>query len=420
MQEVQDPVIPDFVKKYQIVSTYKEIDEIMKSSDFRQGGEAVRATFFRDTMMFLEGSEHRRQKSQLMPLMSREAMAYYELHLLDPVVAAVKDTLKLERDANGVVRTDIVPLIRVMLRQISARVTGVDGVDTPERIEQFGRLAAKIGAATAGQFAVDQSKVIGEGTRALWEMAELFLQPSLDRRKDLAVRFKAGGISKEELPRDMLMTLCLADDLSREDDGEAEIPYVWRQCALFLNASIQTSSHMLPHVFVHLEEWIGERPDDRAKLTEVEFLHAAIAELLRLHQSSPVRFRVANHDLTLSTGRPVKGGETLALYAPPANLETEIFGADARSFNPYRETPPGKSPWGMTFGAGPHLCLGRNLVTGVQGRSDEKYGSEGTAVKIVRAFYDWGCRLDPERPPVRNTESYHDAYESVPVILSTL
>jgi hypothetical protein len=41
-------------------------------------------------------------------------------------------------------------------------------------------------------------------------------------------------------------------------------------------------------------------------------------------------------------------------------------------------------------------------------------------VKIVKAFYNWGCQLDPERPPVRNSASYHDAYESVPVILRDL
>jgi cytochrome P450 len=296
----------------------------------------------------------------------------------------------------------------------------VDGVDTPDRIEHFGTLAAKIAVATSGQFAVDQEKVIEEGKRALWEMVELFLQASLDRRKDLAARFARDEVPKEDLPRDMLMTLCLADDLSREDDDEAEIPYVWRQCALFLNASIQTTSHMLPHVFVHLDDWISDHPTDRAKLTDVEFLHLAIAESLRLHQSSPVRFRIATCDLVLSTGRQVKCGEMLALYAPPANLETEIFGGDARYFNPYRETPAGKAAWGMTFGSGPHLCLGRNLVTGVLGRSDEKYGSEGTAVKIVKAFYNWGCQLDPERPPVRNSASYHDAYESVPVILRDL
>ena len=221
-----------------------------------------------------------------------------------------------------------------------------------------------------------------------------------------------------DLPRDMLMTLCLANDLTRPDDDEAEIPYIWRQCALFLNASIQTTTHMLPHVFVHLDEWVAEHPEDRPKLRDAAFLRKAVAEAMRLHQSSPVRFRAAVEDVTLSTGRVVRKGETVALYAPPANLEAGIFGEDARNFNPNREPPVGTLPWGMTFGSGVHMCLGRNLVTGIRGRTDEKFGSDGTAVKIVKAFYARGCELDPDRPPKRNTASYHDAYESVPIILT--
>ena len=242
----------------------------------------------------------------------------------------------------------------------------------------------------------------------------------MNSASSLSSKFNAGEVAKEELPRDMLMTLCLANDLARPDDAHAEIPYIWRQCVLFLNASIQTTTHMLPHVFVHLHEWTVEHPEDREKLTDSEFLRKAIGESMRLHQTSPVRFRIASQDVTLSTGRNVKKGEMLALYAPPANLETGLFGEDARYFNPYREVPAGQMPWGMTFGSGIHMCLGRNLVTGIRGKTDTKFGNDGTALKIVKTFYGLGCALDPENPPKRWTASYHDAYASLPVILRDL
>jgi len=420
MRPVLDPVIPEFVKKYQIVDGFHEIEEIMKSPDFTQGGQPERETFLRGTLIYLEGNEHRDTKNLLSPLMSRDSLAYYELHLLDPVITETLANLRHERDEDGLVRTDLVPLLRIMLRQISARVTGADGVDTPERIERFGALAAKVGAASSGQFATDRPQVIAEGKEALLMLIDEFLQASLDRRKQLVDELNAGKISKETLPRDMLMTLCLANDLTRPDDADAEIPYVWRQCTLFLNASMQTTSHMLPHVFVHLDEWIAEHPDDKPKLRESEFLRKAVGESMRLHQTSPVRFRIADRDVTLSTGRKVKAGEMLALYAPPANLETSVFGPDARYFNPYREVPQGQMPWGMTFGSGIHMCLGRNLVTGIRGKSDSKFGNDGTALKIVKTLYAYGCELDPENPPKRWTASYHDAYESVPVILRDL
>ena len=376
--------------------------------------------FLGDTLIYLEGAEHRDRKNLLSPLMSREALAYYELHLLDPVIADVIEGLKLQRDARGVVSTDLVPLLRVMLRQISARITGVDGVDTPERIERFGTLAAKVGEASSGQFATDRPKVIADGKEALSTLVDEFLRGSLERRIELAGKFSAGKVAKEELPRDMLMTLCLANDLARPDDAQAEIPYIWRQCVLFLNASIQTTTHMLPHVFVHLHEWTVEHPEERERLTDSEFLRKAIGESMRLHRTSPVRFRIASQDVTLSTGRNVKMGEMLALYAPSANLETGLFGEDARYFNPYRAVPAGQMPWGMTFGSGIHMCLGRNLVTGIRGKTDTKFGNDGTALKIVKTFYGLGCALDPENPPRRWAASYHDAYASLPVILRDL
>lgn len=420
MRPVSNPTVPAFVRDYQVIDTFKEIEEVAKSLDFVQGNIAARRVFFDDTLIFLEGNQHRDHKNLLAQLMSREALAYYELHLLDPVIGKVLEDLKGQRDADGTVRTDLVPLMLVMLRQISARVIGVDGVDTPERVELFGHLASTVGLGSASHFAVEKDRVMAEGKAALNLLVDEFLQRSLDRRMALAAEFKAGKIDRQALPRDLLMTLCLTDDLSRPDDAGKEIPYIWRQCALFMNASIQTTSHMLPHVFVHLHEWALEHPEERALFADEEFLRRAIGESMRLHQATPVRFRTALSDVTLSTGRTVKKDEMVALFVTPANLETGIFGEDARYFNPHRQVPDGIMQWGMAFGTGTHHCLARNLVTGIRGRTDTKFGNDGTALKIVKTFYGLGCTLDPDRPPQRRTDSYHDSYASVPIILHGL
>ena len=248
------------------------------------------------------------------------------------------------------------------------------------------------------------------------DLVEEFLRASLQRRIDLAKKHSAGDIAADQLPRDVMMSLCLKNDLSRPDDNE-KIPYVWRQSALFLTASIKTTSHALPHVFFHLDEWIKEHPEDRAKLSDTEFLHNAAAESFRLHQSAPAMFRRALRDVVLSTGRKVGQGEMIALQFAPANLQMEVFGEDARYFNPYRSTPPGLQPWGMTFGLGTHSCIGRNLVTGIQNKGDEKHGTHGTAVRILKAVYDLGADLDADHPPHRPADTLHDHFESMPLIL---
>jgi len=315
-------------------------------------------------------------------------------------------------------RTDVVPFIQATLTRISAEVTGVDGVDTPERTDRFRDLVLVVSAATTGTFStLPQAEMNRAGKEAMTALIDEYLQASLERRIELVRRHRAGEVAKDALPRDVLTSMCLQDDLLHADDDE-KIPYRWRQCAQFLTASIKTTSHTLPHVFIHLDEWLREHPEDKEKLSDPEFLHRAAAESFRLHQTTPARFRAAARDVTLSTGRKVAQGEMVALHAPVANVQSEVFGEDARYFNPWREVPKGMQPWGMTFGLGVHSCIGRNLVTGIMNSGDAKHGTHGTAVRILIALYKLGARLDPENPPQRPSDSLHDTYESVPMIVS--
>jgi cytochrome P450 len=417
MQPVSDPVVPPFVTRLQRIDTYAEIEEVMKSPDFMMAGAEERTVFLEDTLIMAEGQRHSDLKQLFAPLMARQAVAYYELHLVEPVIQEAIAEMQTRRGDDGLVRADVVPLIHATLTRISARVTGADGVDTPERTGRFRDLVLTLSAATTGSFSTKpQGDMIHAGREAMAALVGEYLQASLDRRIDLVKRHRAGEVDKEALPRDMLTSLCLQDDLSHPDDDK-KIPYVWRQCALFLTGSIKTTSHSLPHVFVHLDEWLREHPEDKEKLSDPEFLHRAAAESFRLHQTTPARFRAAVKDVTLSTGRKVAGGEMVALHAPPANVQAEVFGADARYFNPWREIPKGMQPWGMTFGLGIHSCLGRNLVTGMMNKGDDKHGTHGTAVRTMMALYGLGAELDPDNPPKRPSDSLHDTYESVPMIL---
>lgn len=420
MQPVQDPAVPEFVTKLQRIDRYAEIEEIMKSADFEMAGAAERRIFLEDTLIMTEGRRHTELKQLVAPLMSRQALAYYELHLVEPVIRNVIAEMQTQRGADGLIRTDVVPLIHAALTRISARVTGVDGVDGEDKTNRFRDLVLTLSAATTASYsnAAAPEKSIQEGRDALNALVTEFLQVSLDRRIALAADLAAGKVEKDDLPRDILMSMCLADDLSRPDDNE-KIPYIWRHCALFLTGSIKTTSHSLPHVFVHIDEWIREHPEDRDKLTDPEWLHRASAEAFRLHQTTPARFRAATRDVTLSTGRKVAAGEMVALHAPVANVAQEVFGEDARQFNPDRTPPKGMQPWGMTFGLGPHSCIGRNLVTGIMNKGDEKHGTHGTAVRLLKAMYGLGAELDPDAPPERPEGSMHDSWDRVPMILRT-
>jgi len=412
--------MPAFVDALAQITSYKEIEEVMRSADFHQSGAPERRIFFADTLIFAEGDRHAELKARFRSLMSREAMAYYEVRLLEPVIEEGLASLAGSRGADGCVRVELVSLVRTMLHKISAGVTGVDGVDTPERTERFAALITQLSEAVSGQWTRRPTEeLIAEGRRALDDLVREYLRPSLDRRLALGRAFAKGEVTSDALPRDLLMTMCLADDIDLTGD-DIRIPYVWRQCSLFLGASIHTTSQSVPHLIVHLDEWIRDHPEDRSRLTDPAFLRQAAMESLRLHQSSLAKFRVATKDIRLSSGRHVAAGETVALLTTLANRDPAVFGDDPDAFDPYRPRPAGQMPWGLTFGSGRHMCFGSNLVIGVAGKADAKMGTDGTLVKIAKMLFDHGCRLDPDDRPVAATKTYLDAFDRVPVVFDRL
>jgi cytochrome P450 len=411
--------IPPFISQHEHIRSYAEIQEIMQSRDFIQGTSPERDLFFGQSLVMIDGKEHLERKKLFSTLFSRGAMVHYETQLLEPVISRVMAELSAHRGADGLARTDLVPMVRIMLHRISAKVVGVDGVDTPERTERFRVMIASLSDAAAGQWAVgDRDELMKEGLAARKVLIDEFLRPSLEHRRALVRQFKAGDLQQGDLPKDVLTLICLHDkDGPGDPDHDA---YVWRECTLFISASTQTTTHSLPHIVWHISRWIEAHPEDARKVNDAAFLRLAVGESLRLHQTAPVKTRIAARDVTLSTGRTIEKGRKVALFAPDANREPALYGQDATEFNPYREIPVGVQPWGLTFGAGAHNCLGRSLVTGMFNKPDETTGTEGTIVKMLKVLYAHGLELDPNDPPKRTAVSYHDAYASMPIILRKL
>ena len=76
MRPVEDPQVPDFVRSLQRFSTFSEVEEIKKSTDFAVAGAEERTIFLEDTVIMTEGHRHTELKQMFAPLLSREAIAY--------------------------------------------------------------------------------------------------------------------------------------------------------------------------------------------------------------------------------------------------------------------------------------------------------------------------------------------------------
>jgi cytochrome P450 len=417
LMDANEPQVPPYLATMTRFDRYAEIDEILRSTKFIQGAHWESESLYGDCLLMTDGDRHLERRRMISAMFSKASLKFYETGALDPVIDKVIDDLRTSRGDDGLVRADLIIVLRTMLHRITALVTGVDGVDTPERTERFRQYVDKLGEAVAVEWSIrDHADVLREGHETRDRLVAEFLQPSLDRRRALVREFEAGRIERKDLPIDLLTLLTMHGEDARPGDED----YIWRECALFLVAATQTTTHALPHVVIHLRDWCTDHPEDLTRLRDPEFLRLAANEGLRLHQPAPVLLRKAMHDVTLSNGRAVQAGERVALFFTPANRESEVFGADAKRFNPHRVVPPTLNPWGLTFGSGPHLCPGRPLVTGLAKRTDGETLTEGTMVKLLKRLYESGIELDPARPAKRTEASYHDAYATVPVILRDL
>ncbi|MBM9465695.1 cytochrome P450 [Nakamurella leprariae] len=396
---------------------YADVDEILRSPGFRQGSHGESLVFFGDSLLLTDGEAHLRRRGLISALFSRAALQVYESDALLPVISQLMQDLVPSRDADGIVRLDFVPLARAMLTRITALVVGVDGVDTPERTAVFQDYVARLGVAASVEWSLrDHDEVVAEGVDAKGRIIDEFLRPSMQRRQVLVDAVQRGEGERSDLPTDLLTLLALHADQWSDLDGD----YLWREAILALVAASQTTTHALPHVLMHLEEWFQDHPEDRARVTESAFVRRAVAESLRLHQPAPALTRIATQDVVLRSGRTIAAGEQVALFFTSANRDEQKFGVDAERFDLSREIPKGTQPWGLNFGSGIHMCLGRPLVTGQVNNADESMSTEGTMVKIVKAIYAAGFSFDPDRPPRRQTHSVHDTYESMPIILRSL
>ncbi|MCY4630473.1 MAG: cytochrome P450 [bacterium] len=411
---IRDMPPPPHIVGLQHFTTYAEIDEILRSRSFRQGSHQESQAFFGRSLLTIDGDEHFERRRLEAPLFAKIALDYYEHTELIPLIHKTLEECRANRSDDGVVRADLCVVLRTMLARIAAATTGIDGVDTPERTDAFREYVELLGTGATVEWSTeDHGEVIQRILKVRDAFDREFFAPSVARRRALIERHRRGEIGRDELPVDLITMLYL----HWNDDWDEGLPI--REACLFLVAATQTTTHAVPHLIAHLDEWFDSRPEDRAKVSDGVFIKRAAHEALRLHQPSPALLRIATEDFTLSNGKKIAAGERVACLFTPANRDTSAFGADAREFNPYREVSTVK-PWGLTFGGGQHICIGRTLVTGLSARTDNDEGTDGTVVNIAGALYNAGIEIDPDDPPTYTQASHHDAYGRFPMLLTRL
>jgi cytochrome P450 len=186
--------------------------------------------------------------------------------------------------------------------------------------------------------------------------AEMRKLGSLDGRCDLLSRLMcsppaggAGGYSDAFL-RDFCISFILA---GRDTSSVALAWFFW-----LLASHPEVESRVLADVRAA-----------RGDVTQMDYLHAALTETMRLYPPVPADFKEAVADDVLPDGSTIRAGQRVIYYTYAMGRDAAAWGPDCLEFRPERWmkggrfTGNGESPFKyVVFNAGPRLCIGKRFA----------------------------------------------------------
>ena len=394
------------------VSTYLDVEHALRITDLKQSLYDEGKILMDKVLVTLHGDEHRQRRSIESQLFRKNFFRVYENEVFPDLL---RETLNQFLTDSSL---DLKELGYRIMVHLSLSFAGIDRIEgTVEEADAQHRLLIQLGqAATIGQFKGDREPIFQEIREAIDEFRERFFLPSRARRLAILEEYRAGNLSEEALPRDILTILLMHDaELSMPDE------LMVREVAFFYLAASHTSVHTLVHATNELFNWCANENNTPEEIVaNPHQLQRFVLESMRLHPSSPEAWRRAEADVTLADGRLVPKGDKVVIELQTANRDVTVFGEDATEFNPLRTIQGRISPAGMSFGGGMHVCLGMNLVAGTVLRDGEapnpKSHQFGTVTLIIKELIERGMHPNPNQPPQKIEASERDVWATYPVL----
>ncbi|WP_433502970.1 cytochrome P450 [Pseudonocardia halophobica] len=371
------------------LTDYRELEEALKRGRelVLEGTKAESDEFVHGTLIAVDGREHLNRRRALMRMINPSQPWGAEGKLIDEVFADnLQRVLETVEPVDGVRRFDLVDFLRRIIWRFTAKFVGIDGIDDDEQTGRFVKLAVPVVSGLSIEYLPEdkRAEVLEIARNARKAIREELFDPSLERRRALI----AAGAGEDELPADLLTSLLQADTPSSDD-------MIFKEAIQLLAASVNNPVLQLTLSLDDVTTWLDEHPEDCARISDREFVNAAVKETLRLHRASrPYLVRRAVKEITLeTTGRVIPEGAWVAGYLMEADHDESVFGANPEAYDPYRVLNDPKVPhFGLAFGAGPHVCIGRPMLLWEQGNPE----SQGVQTKVLRFLLENGVRRDAD------------------------
>jgi cytochrome P450 len=379
-----------------VVTSFEEAAQIIRADEFGapdppEGG----FPFVGESVLHLNGDEHRIRRRLEAPLFSKSAVLAYEAGLLQ--AATARQILRPTLLADGTATWNLVAITRRAMLEIAAALIGVD-IDGGIRLELLERCMYPLTEAVELAWTEgNRDEIIREGLEAKEIFAREFIEPAIAT---------ATAPRTEEQPPTLVELLVGAG---------ANHDLVCREAIVFLAGATLTTSTAIVNTVLQLESWFEAHPEDRDRVRDDQFLLAATNETLRLMPTAPYLPRTALVDTRLPDGRAVQAGDVVMIDRAAIHRDTSVFGSDAATFNPHRRTPERIASYGIAFGGGRHQCIGRPLVSDAR---PTREGEPRRAIPVILAtLYQRGLRLDSSRTGTRAPSAQH-RYDDLPVLFT--
>ncbi|MBJ3777021.1 cytochrome P450 [Acuticoccus mangrovi] len=391
--------------------TFAEADEILKSRDFVQGEalEVGRVPHLPEIITSIDGPRHMARRRLYMPLFRPKRLAMLEADILRRELREALDEAVKGQAAPARV-PDLPWVIRSAIVKVSAALIGLDLADE-DAVRGLVEHARNIAEGRDQVWAREPNPdSIARGRETWVAFIRDYFEPSAERRRALVAAHAAGRLGADELPNDLITLM-----LTQPDHDEAYAPIMAYEVGLFLTASVNTTAAVAPKAVEACAHWLEAHPEDQARREDLDFLRLVAQEALRLYPTVPFLVREAARDVTLSTGRSFKAGDLVRTDITGGNRDRSAFGEDADVFNPHR-TFSAPRHFGLSFGGGPHFCIGREMTIG-RTKPGPADGAVGLTIAVLQEVYARGLTLDPDDLPQLVGGTSQHKYLSFPVLL---
>ncbi|EAY82190.1 hypothetical protein OsI_37391 [Oryza sativa Indica Group] len=185
---------------------------------------------------------------------------------------------------------------------------------------------------------------------------------SVQDRDDVLSRFVASDEHSDEVLRDIVLSFLIA---GRETTASGLSWFFW-----FLSSRPDVAARIADEVRA-VREATGTRPGEPFgfdALREMNYLHAALTESMRLYPPAPIDSQSCAADDTLPDGTLLRAGWSVTYSAYAMGRLAAIWGEDCLEYRPERWLGDDgafqpASPFRFTvFHAGPRMCLGKEMA----------------------------------------------------------